>query len=154
MYVSISLIILIALHFMIDKPNSSFRPSSSSSGQNSDIIVGSQESVSQSSDVKVQILKQGQGPEIKSGDKATVHYTGWLTNGVEFDSSLDRQQPFQFTLGSGQVIAGWEQGVLGMKVGEKRKLTIPPDLGYGQQAIGSIPAGSTLIFEVELLKIN
>jgi FKBP-type peptidyl-prolyl cis-trans isomerase len=77
-----------------------------------------------------------------------------LTDGTKFDSSLDRNQPFSFVLGAGRVIQGWDQGVRGMKAGEKRKLTIPPDLGYGSSAVGPIPANSTLIFEVELLSIQ
>lgn len=106
-------------------------------------------------DLKVEILKEGSGVEIKNGDKATVHYTGILENGQKFDSSLDRGQPFEFALGAGQVIKGWDMGVLGMKVGEKRKLIIPYELAYGEAGIpGVIPPKATLIFEVELLKIN
>lgn len=97
----------------------------------------------------------GKGPAAQSGDTVTVNYTGWLTNGTKFDSSLDRDQPFTFPLGGGQVIAGWDQGVAGMKVGGKRKLTIPPSLGYGEQGAGTtIPPNATLVFEIELLKIN
>ena len=106
-------------------------------------------------DLKVEILNQGNGEEIKNGDKATVHYTGTLENGQKFDSSLDRGQPFEFTIGAGQVIKGWDTGVLGMKIGEKRKLTIPYDMAYGEAGIPNvIPPKATLIFEVELLKIN
>lgn len=103
----------------------------------------------------IEVLKVGEGAEIKNGDKATVHYTGTLENGQKFDSSLDRGQPFEFFLGAGQVIKGWDLGVLGMKIGEKRKLVIPSSLGYGERGVpGAIPANATLIFEVELLKIN
>jgi len=105
--------------------------------------------------MKVEILKEGVGSEAKKGDKVSVHYTGTLVNGKKFDSSVDRGEPFEFTLGENGVIQGWELGVLGMKLGEKRKLTIPPELGYGSQAVRDvIPADSTLIFEVELLGIN
>jgi FKBP-type peptidyl-prolyl cis-trans isomerase len=105
--------------------------------------------------LKIETLKEGTGQPIENGQTAVVHYTGWLTNGIKFDSSVDRGTPFSFVLGEGRVIIGWEQGILGMKVGEKRKLTIAPELGYGPQAVGGvIPANSTLIFEVELLEIN
>ena len=97
----------------------------------------------------------GEGPSAKSGDRVTVHYTGWLLDGTKFDSSKDKNQPFSFSLGAGDVIPGWDQGVAGMKVGGKRKLTIPPDLGYGVHGAGGvIPPNATLKFEVELLKIN
>ena len=100
-------------------------------------------------------LKVGEGAEAKAGDKVTVHYTDWLTNGTKFDSSVDRGEPFKFNLGAGEVIKGWDQGVAGMKAGGKRKLTIPSSLGYGDRGAGrTIPGGATLIFEVELLKIN
>jgi len=105
--------------------------------------------------MKIETLKEGAGAEAKNGDTVTVHYTGTLENGTKFDSSLDRGTPFSFTLGTGKVIRGWDLGVLGMKVGEKRKLTIPSELGYGSQGAGGvIPPNATLIFEVELLRIN
>jgi len=97
---------------------------------------------------------EGKGAEAVSGKAVTVHYTGTLTDGKKFDSSLDRNEPFTFNLGAGQVIKGWDQGVVGMKVGGKRKLTIPADLAYGANAVGSIPANSTLVFEVELLDVK
>lgn len=100
-------------------------------------------------------LKVGAGTEAVPGKTVSVHYTGWLTDGSKFDSSVDRGEPFQFNLGGGQVIKGWDQGVQGMKVGGKRKLTIPPELGYGVQgAPGAIPPNATLIFEVELLDVR
>lgn len=104
--------------------------------------------------VTTEILKEGSGNEAKSGDTITVHYTGTLVDGTKFDSSYDRNEPFTFTIDSGQVIKGWDKGCIGMKVGEKRKLTIPPELGYGSQPQGNIPANSTLIFEIELLEIK
>lgn len=106
-------------------------------------------------ELKIETLKAGTGDRVtKVGDGISVHYTGTLIDGTKFDSSLDRGEPFRFDLGAGQVIKGWDQGLVGMKVGEKRKLTIPPGLGYGAQAVGNkIPANSTLIFEVELLEI-
>lgn len=103
----------------------------------------------------VEDLVVGDGAEAKSGNLVTVHYTGWLTDGTKFDSSLDRGQPFEFVLGQAQVISGWDAGVAGMKVGGKRKLTIPPDMGYGAQGAGSaIPPNATLVFEVELLAVQ
>lgn len=101
-----------------------------------------------------QDLTIGTGATAATGDTVTVNYVGTLTNGTKFDSSYDRNQPFTFRLGAGQVIAGWDQGVVGMKVGGKRRLTIPPSLGYGSQANGPIPANSTLIFEIELLDVR
>ena len=97
----------------------------------------------------------GEGPQAKTGDNVQVHYTGWLTDGTKFDSSVDRNQPFEFPLGAGRVIKGWDEGVAGMQVGGKRKLTIPPELGYGARGAGGvIPPDATLIFMVELLAIN
>ncbi len=100
-------------------------------------------------------LQAGTGDEAVKGKTVEVHYTGWLTDGHKFDSSHDRRSPFSFTLGAGRVIKGWDEGVAGMKVGGKRKLTIPPDLGYGARgAGGDIPPNATLVFEVELLKVR
>jgi peptidylprolyl isomerase len=98
-------------------------------------------------------LVVGTGATAATGDTVTVHYLGTLVNGTKFDSSYDRNQPFTFRIGAGQVIAGWEQGVPGMRVGGKRRLTVPPSLGYGSQAQGSIPPNSTLVFDIELLSI-
>jgi FKBP-type peptidyl-prolyl cis-trans isomerase len=99
--------------------------------------------------------KIGTGAEAKARDVVEVHYTGWLLDGTKFDSSRDRNRPFRFQLGAGQVIKGWDEGVAGMKVGGKRKLTIPPELGYGRQGAGGvIPPGATLVFEVELLNVG
>lgn len=97
----------------------------------------------------------GDGPEAKAGQTVSVHYTGTLQDGTKFDSSRDRGQPFQFPLGGGRVIQGWDEGVAGMKVGGRRTLVIPPNLGYGSRAMGSaIPANSTLVFDVELLGVR
>ena len=105
-------------------------------------------------ELQIQDLVVGKGIEASSSAKVTVHYTGTLTNGQVFDSSVSRGEPFTFTLGVGQVIAGWDQGVKGMKVGGKRKLIIPAHLAYGDRGAGSIPPGATLVFEVELLKVE
>jgi FKBP-type peptidyl-prolyl cis-trans isomerase FkpA len=97
----------------------------------------------------------GTGPEATAGKTAVVHYTGWLMNGTKFDSSVDRNQPFSFALGAGQVIKGWDEGVQGMKVGGKRTLIIPPALGYGARGAGNvIPPNATLKFEVQLLDVK
>ncbi len=97
----------------------------------------------------------GEGDTAAAGQYVTVHYTGWLTDGSKFDSSKDRDEPFEFALGARHVIAGWDEGVQGMKIGGVRKLTIPPNLGYGARGAGGvIPPNATLIFEVELLAIN
>lgn len=111
--------------------------------------------VTTASGLKCEDLKVGKGPVPKVGDTVFVHYTGWLTNGKKFDSSVDRGQPFSFVLGRGQVIKGWDEGVGSMHVGGKRKLTIPPALAYGSSGFPPvIPPNSTLVFEVELLKIH
>ncbi|MCA9520906.1 MAG: FKBP-type peptidyl-prolyl cis-trans isomerase [Myxococcales bacterium] len=106
-------------------------------------------------ELRIEDLVVGTGDEARAGHRVEVHYTGWLTNGTKFDSSVDRGRPFGFLLGEGQVIPGWDQGVETMKVGGKRKLTIPPHLGYGARGAGGvIPPNATLIFEVELLGVS
>ena len=106
-------------------------------------------------ELKVEILNEGQGKVAENGDNVSVHYVGTLEDGTKFDSSIDRGVPFDFDLGAGQVIQGWDLGVLGMKIGEKRKLIIPSALAYGENGIpGAIPPNATLIFEVELLEIK
>lgn len=106
------------------------------------------------SNLQINITKEGEGQIAKAGDTVSVHYVGTLENGTKFDSSRDRGEPFSFSLGAGQVIKGWDQGVAGMKIGEIRELIIPAELGYGSRDMGTIPPNSTLIFEVELLGIN
>jgi len=108
-----------------------------------------------SSGLIIETLAAGSGPLAKSGDKVSVHYTGWLTNGTKFDSSRDRNDPFSFRLGTGQVIPGWDEGVAGMQPGGKRRLTVPAQLAYGSRGAGGvIPPNAVLIFEVELLAIQ
>jgi FKBP-type peptidyl-prolyl cis-trans isomerase FkpA len=100
-------------------------------------------------------LQSGSGATARAGQTATVHYTGWLTDGTKFDSSLDRNEPFAFALGGGQVIAGWDEGMQGMRVGGVRKLTVPSSLGYGSWGAGDvIPPDATLVFEVRLIAVD
>jgi FKBP-type peptidyl-prolyl cis-trans isomerase FkpA len=105
--------------------------------------------------MQIEELRPGTGAEARAGTTVSVHYVGTLTSGQKFDSSRDRGRPFSFKLGAGEVIAGWDQGVAGMKVGQLRKLTIPPELAYGERGFPPvIPPGSTLVFEVELLGVG
>ena len=117
--------------------------------------MADQQEVTTPSGLKYTDLQVGDGQEAKAGQTVNVHYTGWLENGTKFDSSLDRRSPFSFNLGAGQVIRGWDEGVAGMKIGGKRRLTIPANLGYGARGAGGvIPPNATLIFEVELLGVK
>jgi len=126
----------------------------SATAPSTDIPSGGPE-IATPSGLKYVDLVAGNGATPKPGQTAVVHYTGWLTDGKKFDSSVDRGTPFQFVLGQGRVIKGWDEGVSTMRVGGKRKLTIPPELGYGQRGAGGvIPPNATLIFEVELLEIK
>ena len=117
--------------------------------------TGSAAEITTASGLKYVDVALGTGREAAAGNLVTVHYTGWLTNGKKFDSSVDRRDPFSFPIGAGQVIRGWDEGVAGMKVGGKRKLTIPPELGYGARGAGGvIPPNATLVFDVELLEVR
>lgn len=116
---------------------------------------GSSQTDYMNNNLEISDIVVGSGDEAIAGKVVTVNYLGTLTNGFKFDSSYDRGEPFSFILGAGQVIKGWDEGVAGMRVGGKRKLTIPPELAYGNRSIGNIiPANSTLIFEVELLGVK
>ena len=107
------------------------------------------------SGLQIEKLVSGNGPAPAAGDTVVVHYTGWLLDGKKFDSSVDRGQPFEFVLGRGSVIRGWDEGVATLKVGDKARLTIPPELGYGARGAGGvIPPNATLVFEVELLDVR
>ena len=126
-----------------------------SAGAKTEAAAPAAQEVTMPSGLKYQDLVVGTGAEATPGKRVAVHYTGWLTNGTKFDSSVDRGQPYVFPLGGGEVIRGWDEGIVGMKVGGKRKLTIPPDLAYGaagRQPV--IPPNSTLMFDVELVSVN
>ncbi len=119
-----------------------------------DTIDISENIMSKTGELVVETIQEGTGDQVvESGDDIVIHYRGTLEDGTVFDSSYDRGEPFQTQIGVGEVIRGWDEGVIGMKPGEKRKLIIPPAMGYGEQGIGSIPPNSTLIFEVELVEI-
>ena len=115
--------------------------------------VGCSDSPTAPSSLVIEDIVVGTGATAATGDTLTVHYVGRLQNGSQFESSYDLNRPYTFRVGAGQVIAGWDQGIPGMKVGGKRRLTIPPSLAYGNQQVGSIPPNSTLVFDVELLSI-
>ena len=118
-------------------------------------VSGSKEKQTMNNGLVIEDIKIGDGQEVEKFNIVTVNYTGLLENGTKFDSSLNPgRTPFRFTVGAGQVIKGWDEGLMGMKVGGKRKLTIPPELGYGSRDNGPIPANSTLIFEIDLLGIE
>ncbi len=143
-YLILSVLMLVGLGFWLFGGNS--KDNEKKDNNSEEITMG---------EVQKEILQEGEGVESKAGDTLSVHYTGTLLDGTKFDSSVDRDEPFEFEIGAGQVIVGWDQGMLGMKVGEKRKLTIPPELAYGEQSPSpDIPSNSTLIFEVELLEIK
>ncbi len=128
----------------------------SSSGSESDSeVIMAEETTTTASGLQIKVLTVGSGEAASAGKIAVVHYTGWLLDGTKFDSSVDRGTPFEFVLGRGQVISGWDEGVGSMKVGGKRELIIPPGLAYGDLGAGSvIPPGATLKFEVELLELR
>ncbi len=119
------------------------------------VHAGESDTITTPSGLQYVDLKPGSGREAHPGETAFVHYTGWLTDGTKFDSSRDRGEPFSFRLGAGRVIRGWDEGVEGMKIGGVRKLTIPPQLGYGPRGAGKIiPPNATLVFEVELMDLR
>lgn len=138
----------------VDNPSNTAR--TADPAPKDDTVAGQNSTTeTRASGLMVESLKKGTGAVATAGSNVEVHYTGWLTDGKKFDSSVDRGTPFRFPLGKGRVIKGWDQGVEGMKVGGKRRLRIPPELGYGAGGAGAvIPPNATLIFEVELLGVN
>ena len=148
-YILVIGIIIFLIFFVFNKKNTSTTttiPNVNITDQNESISMG---------ELIIEDIKVGEGEEATSGKEVTVNYVGTLINNTKFDSSYDRNEPFVFNLGAGEVIKGWDLGVKGMKVGGKRKLTIPADFGYGASGAGSlIPPNSTLIFEIELLKVE
>lgn len=148
--IAIAIVIFASLFIFGIMPTPNNNTASTQKGETMDNTIPAQQG-----ELKIEDIIVGQGQEAKSGDTVSVHYTGTLENGKKFDSSLDRGQPFETKIGVGSVIKGWDQGIPGMHVGGRRRLTIPSDLGYGAQEAGAdIPPNSTLIFEIELLEIK
>lgn len=150
-YIAVGAIVLALVLLFVFKDKE--QPQTMTQDQNENEPIDSSQATAQT--LLVEDTQVGTGEEAIAGKTITVHYTGTFQDGTKFDSSLDRGEPFSLVLGEGRVIAGWEQGLLGMKVGGKRKLTIPPSLAYGENGIpGAIPPNSTLIFQVELLAVE
>lgn len=146
-YMGVGLLIVIVGFFLLRSKNATPQETKPS-------IINQTNMATDSAKLIIEDIKVGDGQEVKSGDTVVMHYKGTLTDGTKFDSSYDRNEPFTTKIGVGQVIKGWDQGVPGMKIGGKRKLTIPSDLGYGERGAGAvIPPNATLVFEVELLEI-
>ncbi|MDD4135796.1 MAG: FKBP-type peptidyl-prolyl cis-trans isomerase [Candidatus Shapirobacteria bacterium] len=139
--ISLIIIFVLAFYFLTKKPSSMEQPITTLPP-------------SKVTELKIEDIKVGTGSAVKSGDTVSINYIGTLEDGTKFDSSYDRNQPFETQIGVGQVIEGWDKGVVGMQVGGKRKLTIPYQMAYGENAYGPIPAKATLIFEVELVDIK
>lgn len=150
-YIAVGLLVLIIWYFLLTSGgsnNQEVRQETKQQTQKTNMATDSAQ-------LKIEDIKIGEGKEVTAGDTVVMHYSGTLTDGTKFDSSYDRGQPFETRIGVGQVIQGWDMGVPGMKVGGKRKLTIPSALGYGESGAGAvIPPNATLIFEVELLEIK
>jgi len=151
LFYAVSIVVILFLIFFVFKKDKNTLIPSPTPGVN---IINPKENTNME-ELIIEDIEVGEGTEAIDGKKVTVNYLGTLTNGTKFDSSYDRNEPFSFNLGAGEVIKGWDLGVNGMKVGGKRKLTIPSNLGYGAQGAGSlIPPNTTLIFEIELLEVK
>jgi FKBP-type peptidyl-prolyl cis-trans isomerase FkpA len=146
-------LVVVALFFVFGNPLGFMTSDTTQSGDTSGILPGDTQPAASSSGLSVQDTTVGTGAAAQPGDTLTVNYTGKLADGTVFDTSVGKQ-PFTFTLGAGQVIPGWDQGLVGMQVGGERTLVIPPALAYGAQAVGPIPANSTLTFDVTLISIT
>lgn len=155
---SIIIIILIGTYFLLSKEpgqsNQTKQPNQDQVNDLNKLLVTPTISKSMVTELKIEDIKVGTGSAVKSGDTVSINYLGTLEDGTKFDSSYDRKEPFETKIGVGQVIEGWDKGVIGMQVGGKRKLTIPYQMAYGENGYGPIPAKATLIFEVELMGIK
>ena len=149
--ISLIIIFVLAFYFLTKKPSSMENKDSNSTPNSQPMTTLSPSKVTE---LKIEDIKVGTGSAVKSGDTVSINYIGTLEDGTKFDSSYDRNQPFETKIGVGQVIEGWDKGVVGMQVGGKRKLTIPYQMAYGENAYGPIPAKATLVFEVELMAIK
>jgi FKBP-type peptidyl-prolyl cis-trans isomerase FkpA len=153
--IAIIVIVLLLLAGAAFLVYSTSRPDQPSVSQSASGLPDISDLTTTASGLQYKDVTVGSGAEAQAGNTVSVHYTGWLTDGTKFDSSVDRGQPFSFPLGAGRVIAGWDEGVAGMKEGGKRILVIPADLGYGASGAGGvIPPDATLVFEVELLDVQ
>lgn len=149
--ISLIIIFVLAFYFLTKKPSSMENQVSNSTPTSNPMPTLPPSKITE---LKIEDIKVGTGSAVKSGDTVSINYLGTLEDGSKFDSSYDRNQPFETQIGVGQVIEGWDKGVVGMQVGGKRKLTIPYQMAYGENAYGPIPAKATLIFEVELMAIK
>lgn len=151
----IVLVVIGGIFFVVSSKTNNQKMSTDATKTDTMTTTNYTNTATESGKLVIEDIKVGSGPEVKKGDTVVMHYIGTLENGTKFDSSVDRGQPFETQIGVGQVIKGWDEGVPGMKVGGKRKLTIPAELGYGARGAGSvIPPNATLTFEVELLEIK
>lgn len=154
--IALIVIVAIALFFILREDANAPAIKDANSTKTTQLEASNNSNEKKSMELKIETTQEGTGERvIKSGDTISVHYTGKLTDGTKFDSSVDRGTPFEFQIGQGMVIQGWEQGFLGAKVGEKRTLTIPSEMGYGSRGAGAvIPPNATLIFDVEVISIK